>query len=56
MLVLWEQRNAFLWGYGGIGIRGGLKNLCREACGFESHYPHHYSSAWNDANILGKQD
>ena len=28
-------------GYGGIGRRAGFRFLCRKACGFDPHYPHH---------------
>lgn len=31
---------AHICGYGGIGRLGGFRFLCREACGFESHYPY----------------
>ena len=31
----------FICPSGGIGRRGGLKNLCRKACGFESRLAHH---------------
>ena len=32
---------AHICGYGGNGRLGGFRFLCREACGFESHYPYH---------------
>ena len=31
---------AHICGYGGNGRLGGFRFLCREACGFESHYPY----------------
>ena len=33
-----------LWLSGGIGILGGLKNLWRKPCGFESHLSHHFNA------------
>ena len=32
---------AVIRGYDGIGRHAGFRFLCREACGFESHYPYH---------------
>lgn len=32
---------ASIWGYVEIGRQDGLKNRCRNAYGFESHYPYH---------------
>ena len=36
-----ERAVAHICGYGGNGRLGGFRFLCREACGFESHYPYH---------------
>ena len=30
-------------GYGGIGRRAGFRFLCRKACGFDPHYPYHFT-------------
>ena len=35
-----ERAVAHICGYGGNGRLGGFRFLCREACGFESHYPY----------------
>ena len=35
---------ALICGYGGIGRRAGFRFLCREACGFDPHYPYHKST------------
>jgi hypothetical protein len=39
----WHNRHGIdvICGYGGIGRRAGFRFLCREACGFDPHYPYH---------------
>ena len=32
-------------GYDGIGRRAGFRFLCREACGFDPHYPYQQKEA-----------
>ena len=36
-----ERAVAHICGYGGNGRLGGFRFFCREACGFEPHYPYH---------------
>lgn len=37
----------FICGYGGIGRRAGFRFLCRKVYGFDSHYPHQWSTYSN---------
>ena len=36
-----EGSAAYICGYDEIGKHAGFRFQCREACGFESHYPYH---------------
>ena len=40
-------------GYDGIGRRAGFRFLCREACGFESHYPQEMRTGCSDFDNRG---
>ena len=42
-----EHAVSHICGYGGNGRLGGFRFLCREACGFESHYPYHGESSYS---------
>ena len=39
-----RQQNIRICGYDGIGRRAGFRFLCREACGFDPHYPYHVAA------------